>query len=49
VHDDGTEGDATAGTADVIAPGHEAWVVGDEPAVAFEFDSSTVETYASRS
>jgi hypothetical protein len=45
--DDGTEGDATAGTAYVIEPGHEAWVVGDEPAVAFEFDSSTAETFAS--
>jgi hypothetical protein len=46
VHDDGTEGEAGPGTAYVIEPGHDAWVVGDEPAVAFEFDSSTAQTYA---
>jgi hypothetical protein len=49
VHDDGTEGDATPGTAYVIDPGHEAWVVGDEPVVAFEFDSSTAQTFAAPS
>jgi hypothetical protein len=46
VHDDGTEGDATAGNAYVIEPGHDAWVVGDEPMVGFEFESSTAQTYA---
>jgi hypothetical protein len=45
-HEDGTEGDATPGTAYVIEPGHDAWVVGDEPVVAFEFDSSTAQTFA---
>jgi hypothetical protein len=45
-HDDGTEGDATPGTAYVIEPGHDAWVTGSEPFVAFEFDAGTVETYA---
>ena len=45
-HDDGTEGDATAGTAYVIEPGHDAWVIGDEPVVAVEFDSSTAQTFA---
>jgi hypothetical protein len=45
-HDDGTEGDAVAGMAYVIEPGHDAWVLGDEPVVAFEFDSSTAQTYA---
>ena len=45
-HNDGSEGDATAGTAYIIEPGHDAWVVGDEPVVAFEFDSSTAQTYA---
>jgi hypothetical protein len=45
-HNDGTEGDATPGMAYVIAPGHDAWVVGNEPVVAFEFDSSTAQTYA---
>jgi hypothetical protein len=48
-HDDGTEGDVIAGAAYVIEPGHDAWVVGDEPAVAFEFDSSTAQTYAKSS
>ena len=45
-HDDGTEVDATPGTAYVIEPGHDAWVVGDEPAVAYEFDSSAAESFA---
>jgi hypothetical protein len=46
VHSDGTEGDATAGDAYIIDPGHDAWVVGDEAMVGYEFDSSTAETYA---
>jgi hypothetical protein len=45
-HDDGSEVEVTPGMAYVIEPGHDAWVVGDEPAVAFEFDSSTAQTYA---
>jgi hypothetical protein len=44
VHRDGTEGDAGPGDAYVIEPGHDAWVVGDEPVVAFEFESA--DTYA---
>jgi hypothetical protein len=44
VHVDGTEGEVGPGDAYVIEPGHDAWVVGDEAAVAFEFDSA--ETYA---
>ena len=35
-----------AGQAYVIEPGHDAWVVGDEAVVGFEFDSRTVEEYA---
>jgi hypothetical protein len=31
---------------DVIKPGHDACVVGDESFVAYEFDTSTAETYA---
>jgi hypothetical protein len=30
----------------VIAPGHDAWVVGDEPFVAYEFESKSAEAYA---
>ena len=36
VHDDGTEQEIRAGQADVIEPGHDAWVVGDEAVVGFE-------------
>ncbi|HVY09752.1 MAG TPA: cupin domain-containing protein [Mycobacteriales bacterium] len=49
VHDDGTEADVVAGSAYRIAPGHDAWVVGDESIVAYEFDNSTVTTYAATS
>jgi hypothetical protein len=44
VHYDGTEGAVKAGDAYVID-----WVtsvVGDEPVVAFEFDSSPAQSYA---
>jgi hypothetical protein len=44
--DDGAEADVSAGEAYVIDPGHDAWVLGDEPAVAYEFESKTAETYA---
>jgi hypothetical protein len=45
-HDDGTEADATAGQTYVIEPGHDAWVVGDQPFVAFEFETRAAEEYA---
>ena len=44
VHNDGTEGEVGPGDAYVIEPGHDAWVVGDEPFVGFEFESA--ESYA---
>ena len=37
VMDDGTETEASAGDAAVIPPGHDAWIVGDEPCVWLEF------------
>ena len=46
VHDDGTEQMIGPGNAYVIEPGHEAWVVGDEAVVGFEFESRTAEEYA---
>jgi hypothetical protein len=46
VQEDGTEGDAGPGDAYVIEPGHDAWIVGDEPFVGYEFESSTAGTYA---
>jgi hypothetical protein len=45
-HDDGTEVELSAGDAYVIEPGHDAWVIGSEPFVGFEFDSKAAETYA---
>ena len=45
-HDDGTEQDIGAGQAYVIEPGHDAWVVGDEPVTGYEFDARTAEEYA---
>ena len=46
IHDDGTKGDIGPGEAYVIEPGHDAWVVGDEPMVGFEFESPTAAVYA---
>ena len=46
VHDDGTEQEIRPGQTYVIEPGHDAWVVGDEPIVGFEFQSQTAEEYA---
>ena len=46
VHEDGSEQEIRAGQAYVIEPGHDAWVVGDEAVVGFEFDSRTAEEYA---
>ena len=40
-HEDGTEGEAAAGDVYRIAPGHDAWVVGDEPAVFVEFQGAS--------
>ena len=45
-HSDGSEEDAGPGDAYVIEPDHDAWVVGDEAFVAYEFDSTTAGTYA---
>lgn len=42
VHDDGTTGDMLPGAVYHVAPGHDAWVTSDEPAVVIEFgDPST--------
>ena len=40
VHDDGTELDIGPGEAYRIAPGHDAWVTGDEQFVGLEFKSA---------
>ena len=46
VHDDGSEADVGAGDAYAIEPGHDAWVVGDEVFVGYEFESTAAATYA---
>lgn len=46
MHNDGTEMDVRPGTAYVIEPGHDAWVTGEAPFEGYEFESETVETYA---
>jgi len=46
-HEDGSEAELGPGNAYVIEPGHDAWVVGDEPFVAFEFEQKSAEEYAS--
>ena len=46
VHNDGSKVHLTPGIAYIVEPGHDAWVVGDEPAVGLEFESQAAETYA---
>jgi quercetin dioxygenase-like cupin family protein len=41
---DGTTGEVHPGSVYHIAPGHDGWVIGDEPAVAVEFQGAA--TYA---
>ena len=48
-HDDGTESDINSGDAYVIEPGHDAWVVGNEAVVGYEFDSQTAASFAAGS
>jgi len=45
-HEDGTELELGPRDAYVIEPGHDAWVVGDERFVGFEFESRSAEEYA---
>ncbi len=44
--DDGTEKEYGPGDAYVIPPGHDAWVVGDEPVVTVDMSRATAEHYA---
>lgn len=39
-HADGSHADIGVGDAYVIEPDHDAWVVGDDPAVVVEFESA---------
>ncbi len=44
--DDGEEGEVGPGDVFVCSPGHDAWVVGDEPCVVYDFASQMGEKYA---
>jgi quercetin dioxygenase-like cupin family protein len=44
VHDDGTEVEVGPGDLMSVKPGHDAWVLGDEPCIQVDFKSA--ETYA---
>jgi hypothetical protein len=48
-HNDGTETELTPGDAYVIEPGHDAWVVGDDTFVGYEFEQRAAEEYAAGS
>ena len=45
-HEDGSEETIVPGDVYECKPGHQAQVVGNEPCVMIEFDSSTAEDYA---
>jgi mannose-6-phosphate isomerase-like protein (cupin superfamily) len=45
-HDDGTELELGPGDAYTIEPGHDAWVVGEERFVGYEFEQRSAEEYA---
>jgi len=45
-HEDGSSIEVGAGDAYTFAPGHDAWVLGEEEFVGYEFDSETASTYA---
>jgi mannose-6-phosphate isomerase-like protein (cupin superfamily) len=45
-HEDGTAVELGPGDAYVIEPGHDAWVIGNEPVVAYEFESNAAATFA---
>jgi hypothetical protein len=44
--DDGTETELGPGDVFVCSPGHDAWVVGDEPCVAYDFEGQMAKEYA---
>ena len=44
--EDGTEEEVGPGEAYVIPPGHDAWVVGEEPVVTVDMSRVTAEEYA---
>ncbi len=45
-HNDGSEQEIGPGQAYVIEPGHDAWILGDERFVGYEFEPRSAEEYA---
>ena len=45
-HEDGSEQDIGPGDTYVIEPGHDAWVIGDDAFIGYEFESRSAEEYA---
>jgi hypothetical protein len=45
-HEDGSEAELGPGDTYIIEPGHDAWVIGDERFVGFEFEQQAAEDYA---
>jgi hypothetical protein len=45
LHEDGSEGEVGPGEPYVIEPGHDAWVVGDEQVVGYEFEARAAEEF----
>jgi hypothetical protein len=43
---DGVEYALVPGSAYIIEPGHDAWVIGDDPVVEYEFDPSAAAAFA---
>lgn len=46
--EDGSEFEIDPGAAYTIEPGHDAWVVGDQPVVMYEFSPRAAEEYAKK-
>jgi len=46
VTDDRSEADLGPGDAYIIEPGHDAWIVGEEPFVGVDVSVETVEAFA---
>ena len=46
VADDGSEMEIGPGDTYIVPPGHDAWVVSDEPVTGFEFSREAVERFA---
>jgi hypothetical protein len=45
-HEDGSESDINPGSVYSIEPGHDAWVVGDQEFVGYEFETAAAQTFA---